>query len=54
MSTVRIMCHDRTTQHDSSPQMKFASEESCQFTNFKMKYKLQCQNPLEDNRASLS
>ena len=35
-------------------QVKLISEESCQRTNCKTKYKLENQNPLENNQANLT
>ena len=47
------MCHNPGTWHNSSL-VKFTNEESCQRTNCKTKYKLESQNPLRNNRASVT
>ena len=47
------MCHNPRTWHNSS-QVKLTSEESCQRTNYKTKHKLESQNSLENNRASVT
>ena len=47
------MCHNPGTWHNSS-QVKLTSEESCQRTNCKAKYKLESQNPLENNGVSVT
>ena len=47
------MCHNPGTWHNSS-QVKLTSEEWCQRTNCKTKCKLESQNPLWNNRASLT
>ena len=48
-----IMCHNPGTWQNCS-QVKLTSEESCQRTNCKTKYKLESQNPLGNNRASVT
>ena len=47
------MCHNPGIWHKCS-QAKLTSEESCQRTNCKTKYKLESQNPLGNNCASLT
>ena len=51
--TLRIMCHNPGTWHDFS-QVKLTSEESCQWANYKTKYKLESKNPLGNNCTSLT
>ena len=47
------MCHGPGTWHNSS-QVKLTSEEPCQRTNCKAKYKLESQNTLENNGVSVT
>ena len=47
------MCHNPGTCHNCS-QVKLTSEKSCQRTNCKTKYKLESQNPLGNNHASVT
>ena len=50
---VRMICHNPRIWRNCS-QVKLTSEESCQRTNCKTKYKLESQNPLGNNRGSVT
>ena len=45
---LRIMCHNYGTWHDSAV-VSFTSEESCQWTNYKTKYKLESPDWLRES-----
>ena len=52
-SLIRFMSDNPGTWHNSY-QVKLTSAESCRWTNCKVKHKLENQNPLRSNRASIT